>query len=127
MIKKLIDQKMIDLDATNNKSNLGANSILAVSLAVAKAAAKDSGKYLFNYLAIDNANELPIPMMNILNGGSHADNSIDFQEFMIMPTGASSFSQALQMGTEVFHNLKNELKLMDTQLMLVMKEVLLQI
>tara|TARA_B100001564_G_scaffold338458_1_gene330321 strand:+ start:1271 stop:2608 length:1338 start_codon:yes stop_codon:yes gene_type:complete len=109
--QKLIDQKMIDLDATNNKSNLGANSILAVSLAVAKSAAHDSGKYLFNYLSSDNANELPIPMMNILNGGSHADNSIDFQEFMIMPIGANSFSQALQMGTEVFHNLKNELKI----------------
>tara|TARA_B100001093_G_scaffold520348_1_gene614941 strand:- start:41429 stop:42766 length:1338 start_codon:yes stop_codon:yes gene_type:complete len=109
--QKLIDQKMIDLDATNNKSNLGANSILAVSLAVAKSAAHDSGKYLFNYLSSDNANELPIPMMNILNGGSHADNSIDFQEFMIMPIGANSFAQALQMGTEVFHNLKNELKI----------------
>ena len=108
--QNLIDKKMIDLDATSNKSNIGANSILAVSLAVAKAAAQDSGKYLFNYLGRDNANELPIPMMNILNGGSHADNSIDFQEFMIMPIGASSFSQALQMGTEVFHNLKNELK-----------------
>ena len=108
--QKLIDQKMIDLDATNNKSNLGANSILAVSLAVAKAASQDSGKYLFNYLANDdNAIELPIPMMNILNGGSHADNSIDFQEFMIMPIGADSFSKALQMGAEVFHNLKNEL------------------
>ena len=108
--QKLIDQKMIDLDATNNKSNLGANSILAVSLAVAKAASQDSGKYLFNYLANDdNAIELPIPMMNILNGGSHADNSIDFQEFMIMPTGADSFYKALQMGVEVFHNLKNEL------------------
>ena len=108
--QKLIDQKMIDLDATNNKSNLGANSILAVSLAVAKAASQDSGKYLFNYLANDdNAIELPIPMMNILNGGSHADNSIDFQEFMIMPIGADSFSKALQMGVEVFHNLKNEL------------------
>ena len=108
--QKLIDQKMIDLDATNNKSNLGANSILAVSLAVAKAASQDSGKYLFNYLANDdNAIELPIPMMNILNGGSHADNSIDFQEFMIMPIGADSFYKALQMGVEVFHNLKNEL------------------
>tara|TARA_B100000242_G_C43048902_1_gene489841 strand:+ start:1207 stop:2547 length:1341 start_codon:yes stop_codon:yes gene_type:complete len=108
--QKLIDQKMIDLDATNNKSNLGANSILAVSLAVAKAASQDSGKYLFNYFANDdNAIELPIPMMNILNGGSHADNSIDFQEFMIMPIGADSFYKALQMGVEVFHNLKNEL------------------
>ena len=110
--QKLIDQKMIDLDATNNKSNLGANSILAVSLAVAKAASQDSGKYLFNYLANDdNAIELPIPMMNILNGGSHADNSIDFQEFMIMPIGADSFSKALKMGVEVFHNLKNELQI----------------
>ena len=108
--QNLIDQIMIDLDGTTNKSNLGANAILAVSLACAKAAAKESGKSLYHYLGGDNAVELPIPMMNILNGGSHADNSIDFQEFMVMPIGAKSFSQALQMGTEVFHHLKAELK-----------------
>ena len=108
--QKIIDYKMIDLDGTPNKSNLGANAMLAVSLACAKAAAKESKQFLFNYIGGTDALELPIPMMNILNGGSHADNSIDFQEFMVMPVGASCFSEALKMGTEVFHHLKEELK-----------------
>ena len=105
-----IDQKMIDLDGTSNKANLGANAMLAVSLATAKAAALEGEQSLFNYVGGVNAKELPIPMMNILNGGSHADNSIDFQEFMVMPIGAASFSEGLKMGTEVFHHLKEELK-----------------
>ena len=105
-----IDQKMIDLDSTVNKSNLGANAMLAVSLACAKAAAIESSQDLFNYIGGVNARELPIPMMNILNGGSHADNNIDFQEFMVMPIGANSFSEGLKMGTEVFHYLKEELR-----------------
>jgi len=109
--QSLIDQKMIDLDGTPNKANLGANAMLAVSLACAKAAAEEVGQSLYNYIGGVNARELPIPMMNILNGGSHADNSIDFQEFMVMPVGANSFTEALQMGTEVFHHLKAELKL----------------
>ena len=106
----LIDNKMIALDGTPNKANLGANAMLAVSLACAKAGAQETGKSLYNYIGGENARELPIPMMNILNGGSHADNSIDFQEFMVMPIGASSFAEALQMGTEVFHHLKSELQ-----------------
>ena len=105
-----IDQKMLELDGTPNKGNLGANAILGVSLAAAKAGAMETGQYLFRYVGGVNANTLPIPMMNILNGGSHADNSIDFQEFMIMPVGADSFSHALRMGAEVFHNLKSVLK-----------------
>ncbi|GAB4315275.1 MAG: phosphopyruvate hydratase [Bacteroidales bacterium] len=105
-----IDQKMIDIDGTENKGRLGANAILGVSLAVAKAAAAETGQQLYRYIGGVNANTLPIPMMNILNGGSHADNSIDFQEFMIMPVGAPTFSRALQMGAEVFHNLKSVLK-----------------
>tara|TARA_B100001059_G_C17837059_1_gene588965 strand:- start:4636 stop:5925 length:1290 start_codon:yes stop_codon:yes gene_type:complete len=105
-----IDAAMIRLDGTENKANLGANAMLAVSMAVAKAAAQESGQLLFNYIGGMNARTLPIPMMNILNGGSHADNSIDFQEFMVMPVGANSFSEALRMGTEVFHNLKEVLK-----------------
>ncbi|HNW99434.1 MAG TPA: phosphopyruvate hydratase [Bacteroidales bacterium] len=105
-----IDKLMIDLDGTPTKTNLGANAILGVSLACANAAAQESGQPLFRYLGGVNANLLPIPMMNILNGGSHADNSIDFQEFMIMPVGATSFSDAIRMGAEVFHNLKNVLK-----------------
>ncbi|MEI6695375.1 MAG: phosphopyruvate hydratase [Bacteroidota bacterium] len=105
-----IDQKMIELDGTHNKANLGANAILGVSLAVAKAAAEESGQYLYRYIGGVNANTLPIPMMNILNGGSHADNCIDFQEFMIMPVGADTFSDAIRMGTEVFHHLKDVLK-----------------
>lgn len=105
-----IDRKMIELDGTLNKSNLGANAILGVSLAVANAAAQESGHYLFRYIGGVNANLLPIPLMNILNGGSHADNCIDFQEFMVMPVGANSFSEAIRMGTEVFHQLKSVLK-----------------
>lgn len=105
-----IDRLMIQLDGTENKSKLGANAILAVSLACAKAAAEDAGQPLYRYIGGVNANTLPIPLMNILNGGSHADNSIDFQEFMIMPIKADTFSQSLQMGVEVFHHLKNVLK-----------------
>lgn len=105
-----IDQRMIDLDGTPNKGKLGANAILGVSLACADAAAQETEQPLFRYIGGVNANTLPIPMMNILNGGSHADNSIDFQEFMIMPVGAPSFSEALRMGAEVFHNLKAVLK-----------------
>lgn len=108
--QRSIDQKMIEVDGTPNKANMGANAILGVSLACAKAAAMETGQELFRYVGGCNAHTLPIPMMNILNGGSHADNSIDFQEFMIMPVGAESFSQALRMGTEVFHNLKSVLK-----------------
>lgn len=106
----IIDQMMIELDGTENKSNLGANAILGVSLAVAKAAANEAGIPLFRYVGGVNSTLLPLPMMNILNGGSHADNGIDFQEFMIMPAKAESFSEALRMGTEVFHHLKNVLK-----------------
>jgi len=105
-----IDARMIELDGSSNKANLGANAILGVSLAVAKAAALETNQSFFRYVGGVNANTLPIPMMNILNGGSHADNSIDFQEFMIMPAGARNFSHALQMGAEVFHNLKAVLK-----------------
>jgi len=105
-----IDQKMIELDGTANKGKLGANAILGVSLAVAHAAAQETNQQLYRYIGGVSANTLPIPMMNILNGGSHADNSIDFQEFMIMPLGAESFSDAIRMGVEVFHNLKNVLK-----------------
>ena len=108
--QNLIDKAMIDLDGSENKGNLGANAILGVSLAVAKAAAAESRQPLYRYIGGVNANTLPIPMMNILNGGAHADNKIDFQEFMIMPLGASSFSEALQMGTQVFHHLKDVLK-----------------
>lgn len=104
--QNLIDQIMIDLDGTENKGNLGANAILGVSLAVAKAAAKESRQPLYRYVGGVNANTLPIPMMNIINGGSHSDAPIAFQEFMIMPVGAPSFSEALRWGTEVFHNLK---------------------
>jgi enolase len=105
-----IDQMMIDLDGTPNKSNLGANAILAVSLAVAKAAAQESNQSLYRYLGGVNANTLPLPMMNILNGGAHADNAIDFQEFMVMPTKADTFAESLQMGVQIFHNLKSVLK-----------------
>lgn len=108
--QNLIDQTMLDLDGTPNKSKLGANAILGVSLAVAKAAAQEINQPLFRYIGGVNANTLPVPMMNILNGGSHADNAIDFQEFMVMPVKARSFSEALRMGTEVFHHLKNVLK-----------------
>ena len=104
--QKMIDQTMIDLDGTPNKSKLGANAILGVSLAVAKAAAEESGQSLFRYLGGVNAYTLPVPMMNIINGGSHSDAPIAFQEFMIRPVGASTFTEALRMGTEVFHHLK---------------------
>ena len=105
-----IDNAMIELDGTENKSKLGANAMLAVSMAVANAAAQENNQMLYEYLGVNDSTILPIPMMNILNGGSHADNSIDFQEFMVMPVGADSFSEALRMGTEVFHNLKEVLK-----------------
>ncbi|MDP2188000.1 MAG: phosphopyruvate hydratase [Sphingobacteriaceae bacterium] len=106
----MIDEIMLELDGTANKSKLGANAILGVSLATARAAAASCGMPLYRYVGGLNANLLPIPMMNILNGGAHADNSIDFQEFMVMPVGAASFSEALRMGTEVFHHLKAVLK-----------------
>ncbi len=105
-----IDQIMVLLDGTNNKGKLGANAILGVSLATARAAADELGMPLYRYVGGVNANTLPIPLMNILNGGAHADNKIDFQEFMIMPLGADTFSEALRMGVEVFHNLKSVLK-----------------
>jgi len=105
-----IDKALIDLDGTENKSNLGANAILGVSLAAARAASIEYGMSLYRYIGGVNANTLPIPMMNILNGGQHADNKIDIQEFMIMPVGADKFSDALRMGAEVFHNLKSVLK-----------------
>jgi len=104
-----IDQVLIDLDGTENKGNLGANAILGVSMACAKAAAEASGQSLYRYLGGVNAKTLPIPMMNIINGGSHADNSIDFQEFMVVPCGADTFSEALRMGVETFHHLKKVL------------------
>jgi enolase len=105
-----LDAALLELDGTENKSKLGANALLAVSLAVAKAAAEEAGMPLFNYVGGSNARTLPVPMMNILNGGAHADNAIDFQEFMVMPVGAESFSHALRMGTEIFHHLKGVLK-----------------
>ncbi|MFI5142349.1 MAG: phosphopyruvate hydratase, partial [Bacteroidia bacterium] len=105
-----IDDKMLEIDGTENKANLGANAILGVSLAVARAAAEELKQPLYRYIGGVHANLLPIPMMNILNGGAHADNGIDFQEFMVMPVGAESFSDALRMGTEVFHHLKAVLK-----------------
>jgi len=108
--QRAIDETMINLDGSENKSNLGANAILGVSLATAKAAALSSGQPLFRYIGGINASTLPIPMMNILNGGSHADNKIDIQEFMIMPIKATRFKEALRMGAEVFHHLKNVLK-----------------
>jgi enolase len=108
--QNLIDKIMLELDGTPNKSKLGANAILGVSLAVAKAAAQEAGLPLYRYVGGTNANTLPVPMMNILNGGSHADNSIDFQEFMILPAKADTFSESLRMGVEVFHTLKTVLK-----------------
>lgn len=105
-----LDRAMIALDGTPNKSKLGANAMLAVSMAAAKAAAQEAGIPLFRYVGGTNARTLPIPMMNILNGGAHADNKIDFQEFMVMPTGASSFSEGLRWGVEIFHALKSVLK-----------------
>ena len=108
--QRAIDARMIEIDGTENKRKLGANAILGVSLACAKAAAMESGQDLFRYLGGTNGYTLPIPMMNILNGGAHADNPVDFQEFMIMPVGAPTFSEALRMGAEVFHNLRKVLK-----------------
>ena len=108
--QRLIDQVMIDLDGTPNKSNFGANAILGVSLAVAKAAALSAELPLFRYIGGPNAHVLPVPMMNILNGGAHADTGVDIQEFMIAPIGATTFSEALQQGTEVYHSLKSVLK-----------------
>lgn len=105
-----IDSAMIELDGTENKSNLGANAILGVSLACAKAAAEEYGMPLYRYVGGVHANTMPVPMMNILNGGSHADNRIDFQEFMIVPVGADTFSEGLRMGVETFHHLKTVLK-----------------
>ena len=106
----LIDRLMIEMDGSDNKSKLGANAILGVSLAVAQAAANDLDLPLFQYIGGSNAKELPVPMMNVLNGGAHADNNVDIQEFMVVPVGAKSFSSALQMGVEVFHHLKEVLK-----------------
>ena len=108
--QNLIDRAMISMDGTDNKGKFGANAILGVSLACAKAAAQVSGQSLHKYIGGVNANTMPVPMMNILNGGSHADNKIDIQEFMVMPFGAESFSHALRMGTEIFHHLKDVLK-----------------
>jgi len=105
-----IDRKLLELDGTDFKSSLGANALLGVSLAVAKAAAEESGLPLYQYLGGANAKELPLPMMNIINGGAHADNNVDIQEFMIMPAGATSFAEALRMGAEIFHALKKVLK-----------------
>ena len=122
-----IDRMMIDLDGTDNKSNLGANAILAVSLATAKAAANSMKLPLYRYLGGTNAKILPTPMMNIINGGRHADNNVDFQEFMIVPVGAETFAEALRMGTEVFHTLKNVLRKKDTTLRLEMKVDLRQV
>ncbi|MBO5365206.1 MAG: phosphopyruvate hydratase, partial [Peptococcaceae bacterium] len=104
-----IDRFLIELDGTDNKGKLGANAILGVSLAVAKAAADSAGLPLYRYIGGANAKVLPSPMMNILNGGKHADNNVDIQEFMVMPLGAPTFSEALRMGTEVFHSLKKVL------------------
>ncbi|MFZ0804265.1 MAG: phosphopyruvate hydratase [Terriglobales bacterium] len=108
--QRALDQKMIELDGTDNKGRLGANAILAVSMAAARAAANSFKQPLYRYLGGTGANLLPVPMMNILNGGAHADNNVDFQEFMVMPVGAKSFSEALRWGVEVFHTLKGVLK-----------------
>ncbi|OGQ96372.1 MAG: phosphopyruvate hydratase [Deltaproteobacteria bacterium RIFOXYD12_FULL_57_12] len=106
----LIDRTMLEMDNSENKKNLGANAILGVSMAVARASAQELGMPLFTYLGGVNAKVLPVPMMNVLNGGAHADNNVDIQEFMVMPAGAGSFAEALQMGVEVFHSLKSVLK-----------------
>jgi len=106
----VIDRTMIEMDGTENKGKLGANAILAVSLAVAKAASEEAGLPFYHYLGGPNAKELPVPMMNVLNGGAHADNNVDIQEFMIIPAGASSCSEAIRIGAEVFHNLRSVLK-----------------
>ena len=106
----LIDSTLIDLDGTENKSNLGANALLAVSMATARAAAAFQEMPLYRYIGGTNAKTIPVPMMNIINGGAHADNNVDFQEFMIVPVGAETFSEALRAGAEIFHNLKSVLK-----------------
>ncbi|HCV02398.1 MAG TPA: phosphopyruvate hydratase, partial [Pseudoalteromonas sp.] len=112
--QRAIDQIMLDLDGTENKEKLGANAILAVSLATAKAAAQDKGVALYEHIADINGTagqySMPVPMMNIINGGEHADNNVDIQEFMVQPVGAKSFREALRMGAEIFHSLKNVLK-----------------
>ena len=108
--QRVLDQTMIDLDATDDKSRLGANAILGVSLAVARSAAKDAGIPLFKYIGGANAHLLPVPMFNVINGGMHADNNIDFQEFMVMPLGAASYREALQWGVEIYHSLESVLK-----------------
>ena len=105
-----VDQSLIDVDGTENKSSMGANAVLAVSLATAHAAAEASGLPLYQYLGGCGARELPVPMMNIVNGGAHADNSVDFQEFMVMPVGFATFTEGLRAGVEVFHTLKQVLK-----------------
>lgn len=105
-----IDELMLEIDGTENKSKLGANATLAVSMAAAKAAAQSTGLPLYRYVGGANAKTLPVPMMNILNGGAHADNKIDFQEFMVVPVGATSFAEGLRWGVEIFHQLKNVLK-----------------
>lgn len=122
-----IDATMIKLDGTENKGKLGANAMLGVSLAVAKAAAASLGMSLYNYIGGVNAKELPVPMMNIMNGGKHADSSLSVQEFMIMPVGAKTFSECMRMGVEVYHNLKKVLKSKDIQQVLETKADLLQI
>ena len=124
--QKQIDEELIKLDDTPNKSNLGANAILGVSLAVAKTASNSLGMELYRYIGGINAMELPIPMMNILNGGKHSDNNISIQEFMIMPVGDITFSERLRRGAEIYHTLKKVLKESDIVLALEMKEVLLQ-
>src|SRR5207237_1979674 len=108
--QRTIDGTLIELDGTPNKSKLGANALLAVSMANARAAANQRKQPLYRYLGGDGANTLPVPMMNIINGGAHADNNVDFQEFMIVPIGADRFSEALRMGAEIFHTLKSVLK-----------------
>lgn len=108
--QRIVDQRLLDLDGTENKATLGANALLGVSIAVARAAADHLDLPLWRYLGGPNAHTMPVPLMNIINGGAHADNNIDFQEFMIVPAGASSFHEALRMGAEVFHNLKQVLK-----------------
>lgn len=119
-----IDQALLSLDGTENKGKLGANAILGVSLACAKAAAEDTGLPLYQYLGGVNAKELPVPMMNILNGGAHADNNVDIQEFMVMPIGAVNFAEALRMNAEIYHALKAVLKEKALQPLWVMKAVL---
>ena len=123
----LIDQTMLNLDGTDNKNTLGANAILGVSMAVSRAAAESVGLPLFAYLGGVFAHKMPVPMMNIINGGEHADNSVDFQEFMVMPIGAKDMKHAIQIGAEVFHQLKRNCLKKDLRHLLVMKVALRQI